>query len=32
LSGWTDLTNQPALNLTNLHDEVSLPFSGSGGF
>jgi len=32
LSGWTDLTNQPALNLTNLQNEVSLPFSGSGGF
>jgi hypothetical protein len=32
LSGWTDLTNQPALNLTNLQNEVFLPFSGSGGF
>lgn len=32
LSSWTDLTNQPALNLTNLQNEVFLPFSGSGGF
>ena len=32
LSSWTDLTNQPVLNLTNLQNEVSLPFSGSGGF
>lgn len=32
LSIWTNLTNQPALNLTNLQNEVFLPFSGSGGF
>ena len=32
LSSWTDLTNQPTLNLTNLQNEVFLPFSGSGGF
>ncbi len=32
LSGWTDLTNQPVLNLTNFQNEVSLPFSGSNGF
>ena len=32
LSGWTDLTNQPVFNLTNLQNEVSLPLSGSGGF
>jgi hypothetical protein len=29
---WTNLTNQPALNFTNLKEEVFLPFSGSGGF
>ncbi len=32
LSGWADLTNQPVLNLTNLQNEVSLPFSGSNVF
>jgi photosystem II stability/assembly factor-like uncharacterized protein len=32
LSGWTDLTNQPVLNLTNLQNEVSLPLPGSNGF
>ena len=32
LSAWTNLTNQPALNLTNLQNEAFLPFSGRGGF
>ena len=32
LSSWTDLTNQPVLNLTNLQDEVALPLSGSNSF
>jgi photosystem II stability/assembly factor-like uncharacterized protein len=32
LSNWTDLTNQPVLNLTNLQNEVSLPMSGSSAF
>jgi hypothetical protein len=32
LSGWADLTNRPALNLTNLQNEVFLPMSGSGGY
>ena len=32
LSSWADLTNQPALNLTNLQNEISLPFSSNGGF
>jgi hypothetical protein len=29
LSGWTDLTNQPVLNLTNLQNQVALPSPGS---
>jgi len=32
LSSWSDVTNQPVLNLTNLQNEVTLPFSGSEGF
>jgi hypothetical protein len=32
LSSWSDLTNQPILNLTNLQNEVTLPFSGGVGF
>ena len=32
LSGWTDLTNQPVLNLTNLREEISLPLSGGNTF
>lgn len=32
LAGWMDVTNVPVLNLTNLHNEVSLPSSGSNGF
>ncbi len=33
LQSWSDMTNQPVLNLTNLQDEVTLPaamfFTGS---
>jgi hypothetical protein len=32
LSNWTDLSNTPILNLTNLQNEVTLPFSGGEGF
>lgn len=32
LSSWTDLTNQPVLNLTNLQDEVTLPLSAGNEF
>jgi len=32
LSGWANLTNQPVLNLTNLQNEISLPFSGDNFF
>jgi hypothetical protein len=32
LSYWTDLTNAPFLNLTNLQNEVTLPFSGGKSF
>jgi len=33
LSNWTDLTNSPVLNLTNLQEEVVLsPINGSGFF
>jgi len=32
LSGWSILTNQPVLNLTNLQNEVSLPTSGGAFF
>ena len=32
LSGWTDLTDTPALNLTNLQDEVILSPTNSSGF
>lgn len=32
LSGWTDLTNTPVLNLTNLQAQVPLPGSGSNTF
>lgn len=32
LSSWTDLTNTPALNPANLHDEVALPFVGTSSF
>ena len=32
LSSWTDVTNPPALNLTNLQDEVIFPPTNSSGF
>jgi photosystem II stability/assembly factor-like uncharacterized protein len=32
LTEWTDLTNSPALNLTNLQNQVALPLSASNGF
>ena len=32
LSTWTDLTNTPVLNLTNLQNEVTLPLSAGNGF
>jgi photosystem II stability/assembly factor-like uncharacterized protein len=32
LSGWTDLTDTPVLNLTNLHNEVILSPTGYSGF
>jgi len=31
-TGWFDVTNNPALNFTNLHNEVALPGTGSGIF
>jgi len=32
LGSWTDVTNKPALNLTNLQNEVMLSPKGSSGF
>jgi hypothetical protein len=32
LNGWTDMTNPPTLNLTNLQDEVILSPTNSSGF
>lgn len=32
LVSWSDVTNPPALNLTNLQNQVTLPLSGSSGF
>lgn len=32
LSGWTDITNTPILNLTNLEEEVTLPVTSGSGF
>ena len=32
LTAWADVTNLPVLNLTNLHNEVTLPPSGNSGF
>jgi len=32
LASWTDVTNAPVLNLTNLQNEVTLPPAGSSGF
>jgi hypothetical protein len=29
---WTDVTNMPVLNLTNLQDEVTLPLTNGSGF
>lgn len=31
-AGWSDVTNNPSLNLTNLQNEVRLPGTGSGIF
>jgi hypothetical protein len=31
-SNWTDLTNTPVLDLTNLQDEVTLPATNGSGF
>jgi hypothetical protein len=31
-TNWTDVTNMPALNLTNLQNEVILPLPGSNNF
>ena len=32
LTSWTDVTNPPVLNLTNLQNQVTLPPSGNSGF
>ncbi len=32
LMSWTDTTNQPALNPSNLEDTLTLPLSGANGF
>jgi hypothetical protein len=32
LASWTDVTNPPVLNLTNLQNEVVLSPTGSSGF
>jgi hypothetical protein len=32
LVNWTDMTNQPVLNLTNLQNELVLPLSSSNMF
>lgn len=31
-TNWTDVTNTPVLNIANLHDEVTLPLTGSNSF
>lgn len=31
-TNWTDVTNMPVLNLTNLQDEVTLPLTNGSGF
>ena len=31
-TNWTDVTNPPVLNLTNLQDEVALPMAAGSGF
>jgi hypothetical protein len=31
-TNWTDVTNPPLLNLTNLQDEVTLPLTGGNCF
>jgi len=32
LTSWADVTNPPALNLTNLQNQVTLPPSNRTGF
>jgi hypothetical protein len=32
LGSWTDVTNPPVLNLTNLQNEVTLPMHAGSGF
>ena len=32
LTSWSDVTNEPVLNLTNLQNEVILPPTNSSGF
>jgi hypothetical protein len=32
LLAWSDVTNPPVLNLTNLQNQVTLPLSGTSGF
>jgi hypothetical protein len=32
LGSWTDVTNPPVLNLTNLQNEVTLPMHAGCGF
>jgi hypothetical protein len=32
LGSWTDMTNTPVRNLTNLHNEVTLPLAASNNF
>ena len=32
LLSWLTITNVPVLNLSNLKNQVTLPFSGAGGF
>ena len=32
LCSWTDMTNMPVLNLTNLQDEVTLPMAPGNNF
>jgi hypothetical protein len=31
-TNWTDATNMPVLNLTNLQDELTLPLTNGSGF
>ena len=32
IANWTDVTNMPVLNLTNLQEEVTLPLTNGSGF